>query len=388
MLKRNLIAGATVALLTAASAPAQTGASSSDAFTVSAEALVVWYKSGSTPAPIIVDGPLADPDTQVLLGGGKLDTRRHGGLRLTLGREMGRRLTVEGSFLYAPTHRTSRSVASSGQLGSTDLLLPYIDVNGREATTEISLSPVYSGSAREELKSGLMGAELGGAWALLAGSPLRLEVLAGLRWMRLRETYTITTSSTFIPPNAVDIWSTTDAFEATNSFYGVQLGARARYDCRRFYGTGSLKVGVGAMRQVLRIDGFLETNDFSLAPITQPGQPLQYGPVETFAGGYFALPSNIGSHARTKVAVMPEVALNAGFRITPMISVFVGYTLLYTNEVVRPGEQVDRHINTTQNVAWVGDEALHPEGPDSPSVRFESSSFWAQSVSVGVGLTF
>lgn len=390
---RSVIAAALgLLLLAGGAASAQTvapGSASSGPFSVSAEALLWWFKSSPTPVPVITDGPLADPATKVLLGGGDLDTNPNPGFRVTAGYAPSGRWGLEGSFLYIPERSTSRSVASSGQPGSTDLLLPYFDVTeNRETATEISLSPIYRGSAREELSNSLLGAEVNGTWALASGRPWRVDVLGGVRWLGLRETYTITTSSPFIPPQPVDIWDTTDKFDASNDFYGAQVGARARYDWGRWFASGNLKVGLGAMVQTVDIDGSLVTNDFSFAPLTPPGQPASFGPTETFPGGYFALPSNIGSHTRTVFAVVPEVGLNVGYRITSWASVFVGYTFLYTNNVVRPGNQLNRNINPTQSVSWVGETALNPQGPAQPSFKFNSSDFWAQGINVGLSFPF
>jgi hypothetical protein len=168
----------------------------------------------------------------VLLGGGDRNTNPNRGFRVTAGCDSGGPWGVEASALYIPARSTSRSVASSGESGSTDLLLPYIDVfTGRESATELSFQPIYRGTAREELGNSLLGAEVTGAWTVTGGP-----------------------------------------------------------------------------------------------------------------GGYFALPSNIGEHTRT--------------------------------------------VNTTQNVAWVGEPLLQPEGPAEPSFKLKSSDFWAHGLDVGLGFSF
>ena len=65
-------------------------------------------------------------------------------------------------------------------------------------------------------------------------------------------------------------------------------------------------------------------------------------------------------------------------------SVFAGYTMLYTNNVVRPGKQIDRSINDTQSVAISEDPAARLAGPARPSFKFNGSDFWAQGVNVGL----
>jgi hypothetical protein len=369
---------------TTASAPVASGP-----FSFSAEALVWWFKSSPTPGPLVTDGSLSDPDTTVFLGEGDLDTNPNPGFRLTAGYTLNPQWDLEGSFLYIPTRSTGNSVASSGQTGSTDLLLTYFDVvENREALSELSLAPIYRGSAQEKLTNNLMGAKLNGSWALASLLPWQVSLLGGFGWLRLHETYTLTTSSPFIPPQPVDIWDTTDKFDAFNNFYGAQLGGRARYDWGRWFANGTFTLGLGAMVQTVEISGSLVTNDFSLAPLTPPGQPTQFGPTQKFPGGYFALPSNIGDRTRTEFGVVPEVALNLGFQITPQALIFVGYTFLYANDVARPGKQINRNLNTSQSVAWTYDTSATLEGPAEPSSKFKSSDFWAQGINVGFNFRF
>jgi len=380
---RKVIAAAlAMPLLVSGVATAQTGNAGSGAmgpFTVDIEALAWWFKSSPTPTPIITDGVYGQPNTNVLLGGGDMETNPNPGFRLSAAYALDKRWGAEGNFLYIATRSTSRSVSSSGSDGSTDLLLPYFDViKNRESVTEISLAPVYAGSATVELKNGLMGAEANATYALDSTRPWDVGLVGGFRWLQLKETYTITTSSPFIPPGpSGDIWETSDKFAATNNFYGAQFGARARYDADQWFASGAIKVGLGAMVQSVDVNGSLLTNDFN-----------HFGAAQTFPGGYFALPTNMGGHSRTVFAVVPEVRLNAGYQFTPSASLYVGYSFLFANNVARPGNQVNRNINTTQSTSWTED--THPilQGPAQPSFSFNSSNFWAQGVSLGLNIRF
>ncbi len=140
---------------------------------------------------------------------------------------------------------------------------------------------------------------------------------------------------------------------------------------------GSVKIGVGAMAQVVDIDGFLETNDFN-----------DLGPTQRFPGGYFALPSNIGAHRRTVFAMVPEAELGLGVRITSWATLFVDNSFLYASSVVRTGEQINRNLNTTQSVSWVGEPPADLVGAPEPSFQFHGSSFWAHGVNAGVTFRF
>jgi hypothetical protein len=107
--------------------------------------------------------------------------------------------------------------------------------------------------------------------------------------------------------------------------------------------------------------------------ITLPG-----GTVQSFNGGLLALPTNIGRSRRDRFAVLPEGEVNVAYRLTQSLRVRAGYTLLYLSSVARPGDQIDRAVNSTQ---------LPPNtlrGPALPAFSLHGTDFWAQGVNVGV----
>jgi len=347
-------------------------------WSLSAEALFAWFKNNPTPVPIITDNFADAPDVNVLLGGGSVDTNPNAGFKLTAAYRFDSRTGVELTGFYIPTRTTSSSVSSTGQPGSIDLYLPFFDVTtGQENFTEISYWPTYRGSAQATLSNNLGGGELNVAWTMPPRDALRVDLLGGFRFLQLRESYTITTSSPYNPPNPADIWNTTDAFDARNRFYGLQLGARATYDQGPWVGSVNAKVALGTMQQRVSVNGYLETNDYT-----------NYGPTQTFPGGYFALPTNSGEHSRNTFAVVPEIAFNVGYRLTRDATVYVGYSLLYASDVARPGDQINRNINPTQTVSYGNDPPVQPAGPAQPTFSFNTSDFWAQSVSIGLGYRF
>jgi opacity protein-like surface antigen len=347
-------------------------------WSVSVEALSAWFKKSPTPVPIITDSYADAPDVNVLLGGGSVDTNPNAGFRLTGTYRIDSRMGVELTGFYVPSRSTSSSVSSTGQPGSIDLLLPFYDVTiDQENVTEISFWPEYRGSAQATLSNNLGGGELNLTWTMPPGDTWRVDLLGGFRFLQLRESYTITTSSPYNPPNPVDIWNTTDSFDARNRFYGLQVGARAAYDRGPWTGSVTGKVALGSMQQRVSVNGFLETNDYN-----------GYGATQIFPGGYFALPTNSGDHSRNTFAVVPEIGLNVGYRLTPQATVYLGYSFLYASSVVRPGEQINRNINPTQTVSYGNDPPVTPTGPAQPTFGFHTTDFWAQTVSIGLAYRF
>jgi hypothetical protein len=205
-------------------------------FTVSAEALLWWFKGNATP-PLVSDGLLGEPGTKVLVGGDDVNTNPNAGFRLNAAYALTERWGVESSVFYVPPRSTSRSASSSGQIGSPDLFIPFVDVTlPGENVTALSSAGFFSGRATETLRNSLLGAELNAT--MRVPGPWRLDVLGGFRYLRLHESYTFSTDSPNIPPEPLDVFQTKDRFDATNNFYGAQLGVRAATD-RGIGGPGS-----------------------------------------------------------------------------------------------------------------------------------------------------
>lgn len=378
-MRTALVLAAVLLVASAGVAWAQAGASSPAApFNVGAEALLWWLKDSPAPVPLVTDGIVGQPGTRVFLGGRDLDTDPTPGFRLTAGYALTDRWGLESSFFYLPTRSTVRSVGSNGAPGSQRLVVPFFDVTlPGEDTTGIALPGQFAGHATEQLSTSFLGAELNAATPLRAMGPVSVDVLGGFRYLRLRDTYTFVTSSPNVPPRPADVFETTDELGASNDFYGAQIGARARFDRGPWFASGVLKVALGAVVQTVDVKGSVTTNDFS-----------GFGPLQTFAGGYFALPTNIGEHRRSVFAVVPEVGLTAGYRLTSWASVFLGYTFLYVSDVARAPQQVNRTINPTQGLAYGGTPPLTLQGAAEPSFKFKSTGFWAHGLSAGLAVRF
>ena len=86
--------------------------------------------------------------------------------------------------------------------------------------------------------------------------------------------------------------------------------------------------------------------------------------------------------------MVPEVGLNIGYRINPQASIILGYSFMYASNVVRPGNQINRTVNTTQS------HFVHrrPGGPAGGSratvVPVQRLGFWAQGINVGLSYRF
>lgn len=354
-------------------------------FWADAEYLYWKIKDSPAPPPLIVTGPTAvplpvlnGPGTSVVLGGKRIDNHWRSGGRFTLGYTFDTccQYSVEANYLFLPTGHRKDSIASNGLPGSAILATPFFDVTtGTESSASVSVPGVFHGSAIWRLKNSMQGAELNFVSKHSCGCATKYGFLAGFRYWNFDERFHFRTSS----PNLgdPDVFTTTDKFHTENNFYGGQIGAGIEYNCNCFFAAAKAKVALGAMCERVNISGSTVTNDFN-----------GFGPLQTFPGGYFALPTNIGHHHHTQFAVIPEAEIKLGYNITNCFRVSVGYTFLYVSRVLRATKQIDRNINPSQSnaIAFVPDVAL--VGEPRPKAQSRASDFWVQGATVGLEFTF
>jgi hypothetical protein len=215
---------------------------------------------------------------------------------------------------------------------------------------------------------------------------MRLDALAGLRWLQLREDLTLGVQTLGVPGASSGVagqfFNTQDAFALRNDFVGGQVGGRAEYCTGGLSIQATAKFALGTMHETADIRGLAQTSSGNLFFSTD-GLGRQ-----PFPGGVFAQSSNIGRHNRDRFAVVPEATLVVAYQPTAWLRLCAGYNFLYLSDVARPGDQIDRAINTTRtglaDVARAAGTGPAITGPALPAFGFHDSSFWAQGVSVGL----
>jgi hypothetical protein len=372
-------------------------AAAADRVWLSTEYLAWWLKRSPVPVPLVTTTsdltaqPLAalqQPATTVPLGTQDIDTGVRSGARFAAGAWIDdhRVIGVEGAYFFLASHTTTQGVASTGEPGSPVLAIPFFDADAMAESTFVLASPgTLSGSAAVTLSSRLQGADVNAIVAVVMRPGLRVEVLAGFRYLELREDLTFSTTSTGIQPqgdgsNNGLVLNTQDQFDTDNRFYGWQVGVRGEYRLGSLFVDASAKIALGDMDQTVTVNGAAVTNFFN-AP---PGGPFAGVPAQVVAGsGAFAQPSNVGRTSRHQIAAVPEVRTVVGYQFAPWARAFVGYDFLYASNVARPGEQIDRTFNVSQTVqSAVAGNA--PAPGSRPAVNLAGSGFWAQGLDVGL----
>ena len=226
------------------------------------------------------------------------------------------------------------------------------------------------------LNNRMQGAELNVLGRLPGSCGFDIVALAGFRYWSFYEGLRFNTDSPYVVP-PIDIWMTEDKFDAENNFYGGQVGMVFTYNVCNFFANVKGKLAVGAMRSELKIDGYLETNDFD-----------HFEAVVTYPGGYFTAPSNIGKHKKTNISVIPEINVNIGYKFCDCVQFEVGYTAMYVTNVLWAGKQISRNINPSQNISYTGPATPDLVGKKAPKARLKTDGLWVQGVSAGLGLRF
>lgn len=357
-----------------------------DRFWIGAEYLYWKIKDSPEPIPLVYKAPtevpapvLGSPGTEVVLGGKKIQNKWRSGGRFALGYwfDNADGLGAELNYFFLPEASKRQTVSSNGSLNSTLLSIPFFNVvTAQESSTGLARPGLFSGTATLKLSNKMQGAELNVLGILPCVCGMNVTAIGGFRFWNFKEHLAFDTSSPFVIP-PIDIFRTKDRFNVENNFYGGQLGLLLAGDYCDFFISVKGKLALGVMCSKVNINGHLKTNDFDAG-----------GVVQTFPGGYFALPTNIGRHARTKFAVIPELNLNLGYQVCDFLTFEVGYTCLYVNEVFFAGKQIDPDINPTQSPAFTGNVPAVLVGKAAPRGNPKSESLWVQGFNVGFGFQF
>ncbi len=343
---------------------------------------LMWWMSGAIAPPLVTTSPdntpIADagvlPDAEILFPVERLGIDGRSGGRITLGHwfDECESWGFEGNY-WGLDKGGSSFQASSDTDGSPVLARPFVDAaTGLEDAFIVSYPDVFAGSITVASSSDVMGAELNLRHAVLGNRWARFDLLAGYRFVKVRESLSVFENQISIDPGSQiplgTQFSIQDDFATCNEFHGGQVGMILQKEICRWTIEGTGKVALGSWNQEARIGGFTR--------VTVPGVPTV-----TDEGGILALGSNSGKFNRNRVAAIPEAALNLRYQLNSIWKVNVGYTFLYLQRIVRPGNNIDRRIDTNQIPPPIAAGAF-------PEFDFKESDAWLQGVNVGLEARF
>ncbi len=325
-----------------------------------------------TGTPRATAGVLDETGTSVLYGGSSINNDPHSGGRLRGGYWLNdsHRVGVEGE-LFMLDEQSSLTQATS--TGDPILARPFFDVvNGRETAELVAFPSVVRGSIQATALTNLAS---GGVWMRFdphgIGSPCEvrsgrsLNWLIGYRYMKLEDSIGIRENLESLDTANPGTFVIQDGFTTKNRFHGVEVGAVYEADRGPLVLEAITKVAIGNNHETTRINGFSDITELGL--------------LERFPGGVLAQRTNIGQHSRDELALIPQLGITLGWRITRRFSLTAGYSLVYFSNVVRAGDQISTDINPN----LFPPEATPFSGALRPEFAWRESDFWAHGLSFG-----
>jgi hypothetical protein len=349
-------------------------------FWANVDYLLWWLKPVCLKPPTLTLGSAADaipgavgqPHTQVVMGDHKFEFSGASGISVGAGTWLtsDQVLSFEvGGFLLEKAE-ASQSFRSSN--GSPPSYIPFQDPSNVNQALPFGVPGVVNGTSAAVGSSRLWGAEgnLSAHFSTAKGGVvLAGAVLFGLRYLDLEDRVTVTNQQNLVSdPLGFAIGS--DNFTTRNQFYGGQLGSRLGLSGGNWSLDIVTKMALGITHQVSEVFG----------------QPLLAGSVASpllLPGPYLALPSNIGRQSANRITLVPDVSLTVHYNLTSYLSLSLGYSCLYWNKVLCPGDQMDTHVNITQ-LPFHGPIT----GPGLPAPMLMHTDAFAQGVRAGVEFRF
>ena len=357
-------------------------ACSAPAFWFNVDALYWWMPRTSIPVPLVTTGDPADgnlagvvgrPSTRILFGDQSLANDNFG-MRLALGGSFGgdRAAGFElGGFWFARAGHAFR--AASDANGNPPIYLTAYNVQTAAEASLVVADPLaqFGGNVTILTKMRLWGAEGNLSANIVRDDSFEWTLLYGFRFIQLAESFDLYSNSVDLAFNQA--YAIHDRFATTNNFYGFQIGSRFRWQPSRVSFEATPKLAIGATERILKIDG--SSSNTGPDAVT-PGN---------FAGGFLAEPSNIGRRSSTAFGIVPSLELKLGLQVSEHVHFSLGYDILYLNSVLRPGNQLDRNINLSQNPIY---NATPGTGPNSPASSLNSSSFFVNGINLRLEFRF
>jgi hypothetical protein len=361
-------------------------------FWVNAGYTLTWVKPQSLAFPLVTIGAVADEPrsgaldqlgTSVIFGG-NINHNEQNGFRIDGGVFLDESRTYSLELVGNFFEQTGVNFAKESDIGGVPVVArpffnTFINLPGRALN---SFPDFLAGGVRVDSQLSLFMAEANAAYNV-CGDGWSAAALMGVRYMRLGETLTINDRLTVLADNFIlfggggvpvgDVVTDFDRFRTTNNFYGGQIGGRVRWDGAWVFLAAYGKVGLGVTEQTVDISG--------ASTLVQAN-----GQTTTLPGGVLALPSNIGTRSRTVFSYTPEAGLNVGLKLTQHLAVTAGYSFTYWSHVVRPGQQFDGVVNSTQ--IPTSNQYGQTVGSTRPVFTFNDESIYLHTLQLGLNVNY
>lgn len=341
-----------------------------------------WFKPVCASVPIVsvgnpqdaVPGAVGQPGTRLAVGGDpphKFEFGGTPGIELKTGwvsADGNLGVEVSGFLMDIASDTQSFRAAPNGAPFS---YLPYQAPDNSQQALPFTVPGVVTGRSLIISSTHLWGAEGNvvlpftvehGSWSV-AG-----KFLVGGRYLDLTDRDRLFNTLQLVA-DPTGIASGADQFITRNQFAGPQVGTvmGVHWGCVSLDLTTKLAAGITHQVRIIE------------------GSPLAYSSPtagQLLPGPFTALPSNVGRETANRVTLVPEIGLKTRVDLG-WCSLSLGYTLLYWNKVLCPGDQMSPLVNITQ-LPFHGPFA----GSRDPAPLFNHTDYFAQGFDCGIEFHF
>jgi hypothetical protein len=346
---------------------------------------LLWrVQDGPSTFPLLVSGTNpagalgGAPGAVILFGGNGFEWDYFSGGRATVGFWIRGcpRIGVVGSG-FVLEKETVGGFTQTGPAGIPILGRPFVnELTGLVEPLNLT-TPQGSGNVSGSAGSQLWSADLSLMANLYRSSSAFWNVSAGYRHVNLTEDILVNTTSNIINPGMFFLGrplprpaqvTTEDQWRMSNRYHLANFGTEweFRWGCWRL--NCNTQVGLGSVHQTNESSGFTRVNSG--------------GATQQVPGGVLTQLTNIGTRTQNVFAVVPEWRVQLGYQVTRHTEFVCGYNLIWMNDVLRPGQQIDNTVNPT--IMPLHPLYGQPFGTARPAPMTNSTSFWAQGVNFGI----
>ena len=327
---------------------------------------------GSSTDP--VPGALGQPNTQAVFGNFDNNRQSYGGrLTLGIGLDEGSDWSIQASGFWLADTQSNFSVSSAGEAGSLVLARPFFNVvAGVQDADPVAFPRLASGSIQTESLRRFYGTDLALRYLYIDDTTGRFSFLFGPSYFALEESLRIQENSQDLPGLGVpgNTYLLREDFSTINTFFGGQLGVDYEYRLGPVFFKTVGKLGIGEVSQVTRRSPFTQ--------ITEPNGIV----TSSSDRALYISPANAGRSSRTRFGLMPEGLFRWGIDLNEYVQVSAGYSILYLNNVARPGDLIDHNVI----IQPVGTSATFVSR-GNPGIS-SSTDFTAQGLDISLRLSF
>ncbi|MCP4885325.1 MAG: BBP7 family outer membrane beta-barrel protein [Planctomycetaceae bacterium] len=341
-----------------------------------AELLLLWRR-GDLPPPLVTTGPgddpntageLGQPGTEVLFPSSSLHRDMSVGGRVTLGTWLDgrqyRSLVLRGWLAGEETasfnaDQTTVPVITRPFFNVTDGITPTQD------TQTIAFPARAEGSIGVRASSEVYGADVSVRQFMYGKYGATVDFLYGYQFMRLDENLHISSDSVSLDADVAPVGSTfaiDDNFDIENEFHGAQFGLATRYRERCWSFNALAKVAFGSLARRSTLTGSTFATN---------------GPSESTAPeGLLVQDTNSGTFTDHTFGWIPEIDLSIGWQRWPCWEATFGYNIIAMTDAVRASGLIDPElaVNLADPIT----------GQASPRLETRDSTFYLRGIHFGM----